>query len=44
VEVASIDGIVAVRDSKNLGGPTHGFAQSDWRTFSDDVKDGTFDL
>ena len=44
VEVASnIPGIVAVRDSKNQGGPALIFTPSEWRAFLGGVKDGEFD-
>ncbi|MEU7838602.1 MULTISPECIES: DUF397 domain-containing protein [unclassified Nonomuraea] len=44
VEVATnLPGIVAVRDSKNRGGPALIFTPSEWRAFLGGVKDGEFD-
>jgi hypothetical protein len=44
VEVAEwIDG-VAVRDSKDVGGPVLGFGRSEWRAFLSGVRAGRFDL
>jgi hypothetical protein len=41
VEVASnLPGIVAVRDSKNPGGPTLAFGSGQWRAFAAKVKTG----
>lgn len=45
VEVAAnLDGIVAVRDSKNPHGPALIFTPGEWRTFAAGVKSGEFDL
>jgi hypothetical protein len=45
VEVARADdGTVGVRDSKNLTGPVLEFDPAAWRSFTDDVRAGTFDL
>jgi hypothetical protein len=44
VEVAVIDGQVAVRDSKNQQGPFLVFSPIEWRRFLDGVRDGQFDL
>jgi hypothetical protein len=44
VEVANLDQVVAVRDSKNPEGPTLALTRSDWRTFIASVRDGSFDL
>ncbi len=45
VEVASnLPGIVAVRDSKDRGGPSLGFAPDKWRAFIAGAKAGEFDL
>ena len=38
VEVAGLDRAVAVRDSKNPGGPKLIFAQDSWRTFIERMK------
>ena len=45
VEVASnLPGIVAVRDSKDRGGPELGFAVEAWSAFVAGVKRGEFEL
>jgi hypothetical protein len=45
VEVArGLRGVVAVRDSKNLGGPSLILAPDDWRLLTVAVKAGEFDL
>jgi len=45
VEVASnLQGIVAVRDSKDLGGPKLIFTPGEWEAFTAGVRDGEFDL
>lgn len=44
VEVAFVDGAIAVRDSKNPTGPVLVFTQSEWDAFVDGAKDGEFDL
>jgi len=45
VEVArNLPGIVAVRDSKDPGGPKLAFSPEDWRAFTASVKAGRFDL
>jgi hypothetical protein len=44
VEVAFVDGGVAVRDSKNPGGPVLIFTASEWDAFVDGAKLGEFDL
>jgi len=44
VEVAAnLPGIVAVRDSKNPGGPALRFAPGTWDSFTGKVKSGTYD-
>ncbi len=44
VEVAHLDGGgMAVRDSKNPGGPELEFTGSEWRAFLAGVSDGEFD-
>ncbi|MGS2641919.1 DUF397 domain-containing protein [Streptosporangium sp. LJ11] len=44
VEVASnLSGVVAVRDSKNPGGPKLLFAPAEWKSFIGGVKTGEFD-
>jgi hypothetical protein len=40
----NLPGVVAVRDSKNQGGPVLIFAPSEWQTFTGKVQDGEFDL
>ncbi len=45
VEVGdNLPGIVAVRDSKNPGGPALTFPPQTWSTFVEQVKTGRFDL
>jgi hypothetical protein len=45
VEVAhNLPGTVAVRDSKNPGGPALAFAPASWQTFLDGIKSGALDL
>lgn len=38
VEVANIPGVVAVRDSKNPGGPVLTFSPAEWRAFLDTLR------
>jgi Domain of unknown function (DUF397) len=39
VEVAcNVPGVVAVRDSKDPGGPVLAFAPAEWQTFADGLK------
>jgi hypothetical protein len=42
VEVASLTGAVAVRDSKNPAGPELVFTRQAWAAFIDGVKGGRF--
>jgi Domain of unknown function (DUF397) len=45
VDVAkNLPGIVAIRDSKDPGGPKLLISSADWRTFVSDIKDGDFSL
>ena len=44
VEVANFPGSVAVRDSKNPGGPALLFTRQDWQRFTGQAKADTFDL
>jgi uncharacterized protein DUF397 len=45
VEVArNLPGAVAVRDSKDRGGPVLVFAPDQWRAFTASVQAGDFDL
>jgi hypothetical protein len=44
VEVAELGDAVAVRDSKNPGGPVLIFAPEEWRAFVGGVKGGEFGL
>lgn len=44
VEVAFVDGAIAVRDSKNPGGPVLVFTPAEWDAFVDGAKDGEFDV
>ena len=43
VEVASLTGAVALRDSKDPAGPALIFASRDWDAFIAGTKHGTFD-
>lgn len=38
VEVAPLPGLVAVRDSKDPGGPALTFTHADWRIFTTQLK------
>lgn len=42
VEVAAVDQAVAVRDSKNPGGPALVYTREEWDAFVGGVKDGDF--
>jgi hypothetical protein len=44
VEVAFVDGAVAVRDSKSPTGPILFFTHSEWDAFVGGAKDGEFDV
>ena len=44
VEVAFVDGAIAVRDSKNPTGPVLLFTQGEWDAFVEGAKDGEFDV
>ena len=45
VEVAdNLPGVVAVRDSKDPGGPVLAFGPDEWRAFTAAIKMGEFDL
>jgi hypothetical protein len=44
VEVAFVDGAIAVRQSSNPTGPVLLFTQSEWDAFVEGAKDGEFDL
>jgi hypothetical protein len=44
VEVRTLDGDVAVRDSKDRGGPILRFARTPWQDFLTAAKAGEFDL
>lgn len=44
VEVADLDDVVAVRDSKNPTGPALTFAGAEWDTFLAAIADGEFRL
>jgi len=43
VEVAFVDGAIAVRDSKNPTGPVLLYTRDEWDAFIGGVKDGEFD-
>jgi Domain of unknown function (DUF397) len=44
VEVAFTDGEIAVRDSKDQGGPVLVFTRLEWEAFIGGVRNGEFDL
>jgi hypothetical protein len=44
VEVAFLEGAVAVRDSKDPDGPALVFTPSEWDAFTGGTKHGEFDL
>ena len=44
VEVAVLDTIVAIRDSKNQSGPALFFSSAEWTEFVNSAKDGEFDI
>jgi predicted secreted Zn-dependent protease len=44
VEVAQLPAVVAVRDSKDPGGPKLTFSPEEWRAFVAGVKAGEFGL
>jgi hypothetical protein len=44
VEVAFIDTVVLVRDSKNPNGPALNFTHAEWVAFMASAKDGEFDI
>jgi hypothetical protein len=44
VEVAFVDGAVAVRDSKNPSGGVLVFTATEWDAFVNGAKDGEFDI
>jgi hypothetical protein len=44
VEVASIDGSIAVRDSKNPDGTVQMYSPSEWNAFLDGITNGDFNF
>lgn len=44
VEMAELDGAVALRDSKDPTGPVLVFTSAEWAAFLAGAKDGEFDL
>ena len=44
VEVAFVDGLVAIRDAKDRQGHALIFTPVEWHAFIDGVRDGQFDL
>lgn len=44
VEVAVVDEVVAVRDTKDRSGPMLVFTAAEWQAFVAGAKDGEFDL
>jgi hypothetical protein len=43
VEIASLAGVIVVRDSKNTRGPVLTFGPQGWRQFLAGIRDGEFD-
>lgn len=43
VEIAFLDGQIAVRDSKDRDGPVLRFTHHEWEAFLGGVRDGEFD-
>jgi hypothetical protein len=43
VEVAFVEGVIAVRDSKDRQGPALIYTRAEWDAFVGGVKDGEFD-
>lgn len=43
VEVTALDSMIALRDSKDPGGPELLIAPENWRWLLDNVKSGTYD-
>lgn len=43
VEVAFVEGGVAIRDSKDRGGPVLQFTAQEWESFLGGIRDGEFD-
>jgi hypothetical protein len=44
VEIAFVDGAIAMRDSKHPTGPVLLFTPAEWDAFVEGAKDGEFDL
>lgn len=44
IQVAEIDGSIAVRDSKNPQGPVLRYSPAEWQAFLDGVENGDFDV
>jgi hypothetical protein len=44
VEVANLDEVIAVRDSKDPAGPVLTFPRVQWTAFIEATKNGAFDL
>lgn len=44
VEIAFVDGMIAMRDGANPDGPALIFTQAEWDAFVGGAKDGEFDL
>jgi hypothetical protein len=43
VEVAAIDGMIVIRNSREPDGPTLEYTRDEWRAFVDGARDGDFD-
>jgi hypothetical protein len=44
VEVTSLDGGIAIRDSKHPGGPVLLFSRAEWDAFAAGVREGDFEF
>jgi hypothetical protein len=44
VEIAFVDGLVAVRDSKDRQGPVLRFTPAEWKAFLSGVRGGEFEI
>jgi hypothetical protein len=44
VEVAPMNGRIAIRDSKNPSGPLLNYSAAEWRSFLNTAKIGNFDI
>jgi predicted secreted Zn-dependent protease len=44
VEIASVGGLVAIRDSKNPSGPILSLTRTEWNSFLNGAKNGVYDF